>query len=604
MKKNYITLALALTAALSSCDQQAAEFVPNNTTTGTKMTMTATRTDGTNTRTSIDGLTFAWASTDKLGIYLSKKDAKTTFTHLSGAGTDNASFTGTLAPNNEHIYATYPETPTFETSYRGATATFLLPTEQIQKHMRDGSIDPTSAGNYAYMYGRTEQPISTTADFPMEMNHLMTFCDFNLTEIPEGVTVHSLSVTAKTGIPISKTVSLDNNSTTNGAWHTEPLTVTTTYPMEATAGKFTFRLLMFPTSVTSSTVWNVRLNTSEGKYIYEKKFTTSKTYEAGKRYSISLGCSVIGEGNVYIPDVNFKKLLIDRCDTDDDGQISEEEALKVIWLSCNSSDIKSLEGIASFKNLTTLYCWDNQLTSLDVSSNTALTSLQCQDNQLMSLVLSDNTALTSLDCSRNQLPSLDVSDNTALTAFGCSSNQLTSLDLSNNTALDFLDCSRNQLTSLDLSNNRALERLSCSDNQLTSLDLSNNRALTDLSCHDNQLTSLDVSSNTALTSLQCYDNQLTSLDVSSNTALTGLQCYDNQLTSLDVSSNTALTSLHCSFNAITTLDIRPIKALEYFYCDPMKGNGTTNLLKTLTHRAGQIRDNFYIPKETRRIVGN
>ena len=83
----------------------------------------------------------------------------------------------------------------------------------------------------------------------------------------------------------------------------------------------------------------------------------------------------------------------------------------------------------------------------------------------------------------------------------CSSNQLTSLDVSNNTALKNLYCGSNQLTSLDVSNNTALERLFCGPNQLTSLDVSNNIDLFDLYCHDNQLTSLDVSNNTYLHTL-------------------------------------------------------------------------------------------------------
>ena len=74
----------------------------------------------------------------------------------------------------------------------------------------------------------------------------------------------------------------------------------------------------------------------------------------------------------------------------------------------------------------------------------------------------------------------------------CRSNQLTSLDVSNNTALITLNCYSNQLTSLDVSNNTALTYLNCYSNQLTSLDVSNNSALIELRCYNNQLTSLDV----------------------------------------------------------------------------------------------------------------
>ena len=55
--------------------------------------------------------------------------------------------------------------------------------------------------------------------------------------------------------------------------------------------------------------------------------------------------------------------------------------------------------ISNSTALTTLYCYDNQLTSLDVSNNTALTTLWCYYNQLTSLDVSNNTALTRLDCS-------------------------------------------------------------------------------------------------------------------------------------------------------------------------------------------------------------
>ena len=54
-------------------------------------------------------------------------------------------------------------------------------------------------------------------------------------------------------------------------------------------------------------------------------------------------------------------------------------------------------------------CYNNQLTSLDVSHNTALTQLACSNNQLTSLDVSHNTALTWLWCYNNQLTSLDVS---------------------------------------------------------------------------------------------------------------------------------------------------------------------------------------------------
>ena len=172
----------------------------------------------------------------------------------------------------------------------------------------------------------------------------------------------------------------------------------------------------------------------------------------------------------------------------------------------NRGTLTSLQGIEYFESLTELYCLSNQLTSMDVSANTALTKLYCQNNQLTALDVSGCTALTYLNCGSNQLTSLDVSANTALTELECDDNQLTSLDVSANTALTYLDCASNQLTTLDVSGCTALTELSCSSNSLTSLDMSGCTALTAVVCYSNQLTSLDVSANTALTELYCENN--------------------------------------------------------------------------------------------------
>ncbi len=193
----------------------------------------------------------------------------------------------------------------------------------------------------------------------------------------------------------------------------------------------------------------------------------------------------------------------------------------------NPGTLTSLRGIEYFEALEELSCLYNQLTSLDVSRNTALTELRCDYNQLTSLDVSRNMALTELRCDYNQLTSLDVSRNTALTYLDCNNNQLTELDVSRNTALTELDCSGNPLTTLDISMNTALTKLYCAINELTTLDVSRNTALTELNCANNELTTLDVSQNTALTVLSCFSNELPSLNISRNRALTKFDCSYN-----------------------------------------------------------------------------
>ena len=74
---------------------------------------------------------------------------------------------------------------------------------------------------------------------------------------------------------------------------------------------------------------------------------------------------------------------------------------------------------------------------------------------------------------------------TALEYLYCYDNELTELDLRRNTKLKELNCSTNRLTVLDLSQNPKLKRVICSDNALTALNLSSNSKLTNLNASGN-----------------------------------------------------------------------------------------------------------------------
>ena len=197
----------------------------------------------------------------------------------------------------------------------------------------------------------------------------------------------------------------------------------------------------------------------------------------------------------YVPDDNFENYL--EANSMGDGialndSVNTLSVEMLMSLDVSNENISDLTGIEDFTVLSSLKCYSNQLTSLDVSNNIYLTALRCQSNQLTSLDVSQNTALNSLFFYSNFLTGIDVSNNTALTYLYGHSNQLTSLDVSQNTDLYFLKCENNQLTSLDVSTNTALQHLHCYSNQLTILDVSNDTALIELHCQDNQLTSLDL----------------------------------------------------------------------------------------------------------------
>ena len=144
----------------------------------------------------------------------------------------------------------------------------------------------------------------------------------------------------------------------------------------------------------------------------------TKLRDAGA--TVTVGIEI---GETKFPDGNFRSYLSAQ-DYGSDGMLTEAEIAAVTNIDVRGESIKDLTGIEHFTALTELWCYNNQLTSLDVSKNTALTNLQCSYNQLTSLDVSQNTALKELYCHYNQLTALDVSKNTALTTLYCYSNQI------------------------------------------------------------------------------------------------------------------------------------------------------------------------------------
>ncbi len=137
---------------------------------------------------------------------------------------------------------------------------------------------------------------------------------------------------------------------------------------------------------------------------------------------------------VTIPDANFKAYLVGNTaiNTNGDTEIQCSEATAYTGgINCNNLSIADLTGIEAFTNIVSLRCDNNQLASLDVSSNTALTYLSFGINQITAINLSNNTALTELYASNNLLTSLDVSNNTSLAKILCHSNSLTYLNVAN-----------------------------------------------------------------------------------------------------------------------------------------------------------------------------
>ena len=126
---------------------------------------------------------------------------------------------------------------------------------------------------------------------------------------------------------------------------------------------------------------------------------------------------------VNIPDANFKNTLVNNLctdsdfdqipdqdvDTNNDGEIQLSESVLVTNLYIANRNISSLTGIAAFSGLRDLYCSNNNLSTLDVSSLFDIFDLDCSYNQLVNLKLSSREYR--VNCSHNLLTNIDFNTN-------------------------------------------------------------------------------------------------------------------------------------------------------------------------------------------------
>lgn len=216
-----------------------------------------------------------------------------------------------------------------------------------------------------------------------------------------------------------------------------------------------------------------------------------------------------------IPDEDFEQALID-ANLDSgmiNGEVPTANISGVEVLDLTGRNISNLQGIEDFVSLRQLEANNNNLTSINLNSNTALEFLDLNNNNLTSLNIS-NTQVSHLNIINNNLTSIVVNQ-TTIVNINCSDNtNLIALDLSSTTILNILNCDNGNLSTLDISSND-LNTLSCRNNQLTQLNVPST-SLRTLNCENNNLNAIEIFTNSGVngTSLTCQNNQLTELTLS------------------------------------------------------------------------------------------
>jgi len=292
-------------------------------------------------------------------------------------------------------------------------------------------------------------------------------------------------------------------------------------------------------------------------------------------------CSI--QAQINIPDANFKAYLVGdpAINTNSDSEISAAEAQAFSGeLLIDGLSISDLTGIEYFENITRLDCYNNNLTSLDVSNNLALTRLHCGSNQIETLDISANTSITDIQCHNNGvLYELNIANgnNSNINWMKAYGNSLSCIQIDagftppadagiysqgwtkGNSAVYGDDCvALNQVVNIPDAN---FKNFLVSDNNInlngdSVITMAEAQATTELIMNGfgiADLTGIEAFIN--LTLLDVPNNNLTTIDVSNNTNLTRLHCGSNQLTILDVSDISTLEQFHCQNNQLVELNV-------------------------------------------------
>ncbi len=127
------------------------------------------------------------------------------------------------------------------------------------------------------------------------------------------------------------------------------------------------------------------------------------------------------------PDTVFRQYISENFDTDGNGTLSEEEIRKIKVVNVQNlseGKIKTLKGIEYFSELQGLFANENELTSLDLSSNQKLMTLMCDNNALTELTLATSVDIILIGFQNNKLTHVTGEYNvTGMTGEAAGSNQ-------------------------------------------------------------------------------------------------------------------------------------------------------------------------------------
>lgn len=255
---------------------------------------------------------------------------------------------------------------------------------------------------------------------------------------------------------------------------------------------------------------------------------------------------------IYANEPDIKKIWVD---VNNNGQYEKGEEVPKLgaWIFFLPAD--GINTVTVYGPVREIFCNENNLTKVDISTNPGLVNLYAYKNKLKSIDLTQNPALEELCLYNNELTEVDVRQCKKLTKLRLEDNPIKTIDVSQNTKLNQLTIYNSDLESIDLSVLKDLKDINLSNTKLAAIDLSHNTELKYVDLTNNRIQKIDFSNNPKITYLEVANNKLSTVDLSPVPTLEYFDAEHNQLSTLDISTNKKLHTLHLKGNKLQTLDM-------------------------------------------------
>ena len=422
MKTTRILSLAAAVLTLAACGNE--EFIENNPGNEAAKPVPMTFTAGMpQTRTLLDGLNVNWVEYDEIAIWDGSGAYQKFMVDAESISGSNATFSGTALPDADYT-AFYPLIAV--ESMDATSVVFNLPAEQT-------AVAGTFANQLAPSLAK-----ATGGSTNLEFNNLCALVKFTVSADMAGEGIFTL-------VGGNATEALAGTLTCNTADGT--LTATEAATRITLTGTFesgqAYYFVVMPGTLANG--FSLLYEDSKSK-LYRKATSNPAPLQAG--HILNLGTlALTGFDKAVTTGMSDFSSPIGTPHPDGTSTLNASElgnVGKTSILRVTNKSLTSLAGVGHYTRITTLWCDQNQLTTLNASGLAELKYLICNDNQLTTLNVSGLTKLETLRCYNNKLTTLDLNGLTELTNLNCYANVLSALDITQQTKLTEWYCGRQE----------------------------------------------------------------------------------------------------------------------------------------------------------------